>query len=225
MTPASKFFTESERKAISSAVAEAERMTSGEVIPVVATISGRYDRAEDLFGVVVSLLLLALSWIFFQEIRPFEGNWSSGLTFTLGLISIIFIVAWGYVVGTMAANYLPILRWPLLTKREMLHEVERSAAAALHRFRIQRTVSATGILIYVSLYERMVHVLADDAIGKRLSHSDWDTVRDLVIKGFRAHRPAEGLSRAILKCGELLSRHFPIKSGGVDINNELRIID
>jgi len=226
MTLASKFFTQDERKAITSAVAEAERRTSGEIIPVIATVSGRYDRAEDLFGVVVALLLLALSWIFFQDIRPFETNWSSGLALGLGLISVLVIAAWGFIVGTIVATYLPILRRPFLTKQEMRQEVERNSAAAFQRFRVHRTRANTGVLIYVSLYERMVQVLGDDAINKRLNQSDWDAVRDLVIKGFRAHRPAEGLSRAILKCGEILSQYFPVPPSDVNqASNELRILD
>lgn len=226
MKMASKFFSEEERKAISSAVAEAERRTSGEIVPVVATVSGHYDRAEDLFGVLTALLALALSWIFFQEIQPVKGDWASGQTFPLGLVSLLLIVAAGFVLGTAAATYLPVLRLPLLPRQEMRREVERSAAEAFQRFRVRKTAAGTGILIYVSLHERMVQVLGDDAISARMNQRDWDAVRDLVIEGFRSGRAAEGLKQAILKCGELLSRYFPSQPGDVnEVTNELRIID
>lgn len=226
MKPASKLFSEDERRTIASAVMDAERRTSGEIVPVVATASGRYDRAEDLCGVTVALVALALAWSLFQDIRPVAGDWASGRTLALGLVSLLLIVAGGFVLGTAAATLLPGLRLPFVTEREMREEVERSAAEAFHRFRVRKTAAGTGILLYVSLYEHMVRVLGDDAIGEKLSQKDWDAVRDLVIEGIRANRAAEGLSRAILKCGELLSRYFPIRPGEAnEIRNELRIID
>ncbi len=226
MKPASQFFSEDERRTIAAAVTEAERQTSGEIVPVVATASGRYDRAEDLFGVVLALLALALAWISFQDIRSVAGGWASGQTLALGLLPLLLIVAGGFVLGTVAATLLPVLALPFVTDKEKREEVERSAAEAFHRFRVRKTAAGTGILLYVSLYERMVRVLGDDAISEKLNQKDWDTVRDLVITGLRSNRGAEGLSQAILKCGELLSRYFPLQPGDVnEIRNELRIID
>jgi putative membrane protein len=226
MKPASQFFSEDERRTIAAVVAEAERQTSGEIVPVLATASGRYDRAEDLFGVVAALLALALAWILFQDIRPATGGWASGQTLVLGLLPLLLIVAAGFVLGTVAATLLPVLALPFVTEKEKREEVERAAAEAFYRFRVRKTAAGTGILLYVSLYERMVRVLGDDVISEKLNQKDWDTVRDLVITGIRANRGAEGISQAILKCGELLSRHFPRQPGDVnEIKNELRIID
>ena len=188
MKRASKFFSEEERRAIASAVAEAERKTSGEIIPVVASVSGRYDRAEDIFGVVVALLALALTSFFFQDIRTAEGDWVSGQALSLGLVPILLIVAGGFVLGSMTATYFPVLKLPFMTKRAKRQEVERSAAEAFHRFRVRKTVAGTGILIYVSLYERMIRVLGDDTISEKLDEKDWETVLNLVIEGLRADR-------------------------------------
>ncbi len=40
-----------------------------------------------------------------------------------------------------------------------------------------------GVLIYLSLFEHRVRVLADDAIQDKVSQSDWEAVRDLIIAG------------------------------------------
>ena len=61
------------------ALGEAEEKTSGEIVPVVATVSGRYDRAEDLFGLVLAAIALVVSWIAFQDIRPRGGDWEAGM--------------------------------------------------------------------------------------------------------------------------------------------------
>lgn len=226
MKPANQFFSEDERKAIAAAVTEAERRTSGEIVPVVATSSGRYDRAEDLFGVVIALLALALAWILFQDIRPVAGDWASGQRLALGLLPLLLIVAGGFVVGTVAATLMPVLALPFVSGKEKREEVERGAAEAFHRFRVRKTAGGTGILLYVSLRERMVRVWGDDAISEKVDQAEWDAVRDLVITGIRDGRGGEGVSQGILKCGELLGRHFPLEPGDVnEIGNELRVID
>ncbi len=70
------------------------------------------------------------------------------------------------------------------------------------------------------------HVLADDAIQDKVSQSDWEAVRDLIIAGIRKRRPGEGLCQAIARCGDLLSGSFPIEPGDTnELSNELRLID
>jgi putative membrane protein len=66
MKRASKLLSDSDRKKISEAVAEAEKTTSGEIVTTIATSSGRYDRAEDIFGLLVGLVSLGLCWMWFQ---------------------------------------------------------------------------------------------------------------------------------------------------------------
>ena len=85
MRRASKYFTETERDSIAAAVRDAETKTSGEIVPVLATASGRYDRAEDLFGLAFAIAVLVVCWILFQEVRPVEGDWASGQRLALGL--------------------------------------------------------------------------------------------------------------------------------------------
>jgi putative membrane protein len=225
MRRAREFISTEDLMAIRAAITKAERKTSGEIVPVVATASGRYDRAEDIFGVIVAMLALSLSWICFQGIRPIEGNWVSGHTIILGLGPILLIIAAGFALGSAGATYFPVLRLPFITKKEMREEVERSAAEAFHRFRVSKTAAGTGILIYVSLYERMVRVQGDETISSKMVPNDWDEVLITVIDGLKTTRPAQGITQGILKSGELLSRHFPIQPDDInEISNELHII-
>ena len=58
MKLASQIFNDQERKRVDDAVAQAEKRTSAEIVPVVATSSGRYDRAEDIVGLFVGLIVV-----------------------------------------------------------------------------------------------------------------------------------------------------------------------
>jgi putative membrane protein len=226
MVRASKFLTEEEKSAIARAIGEAEKKTTAEIVPVVATRSGRYDRAEDVVGVVVGLIAVAAVWLLFQKVEAVGEEWGTAHRCSVSLIAILGTFTIGFIVGTFAATAVPALAYPLIGRREKEEEVERSARRAFVEFQVRRTVGGTGILIYVSLFERMVWVLGDTAIGQKLSQSHWDEVRDLIVDGLRRRRPAEGLQSAIARCGELLAEHFPLAPGDVnEIANELRLID
>jgi putative membrane protein len=226
MKRASHFLTEEDRKTISEAVAEAEKNTSGEIVPAIATVSGRYDRAEDIAGLALALAAVTLSWTLFQDIRFPEGDWTAGPRIALGLLPCLVIILMGFAAGSALASYVPVLRRPFIARKEMDEEVERRAHEVFARERVRGTTGGTGILIYVSLYERIVRVLPDDAIAGKISQAEWNAVRDLVLDGIKTEHPGQGLTQAVLKCGELLKEHFPIEPGDVnELTNELRILD
>jgi putative membrane protein len=224
MKTASTLFNEQERQSIAAAVTDAEKHTAGEIVPVVASVSGRYDRAEDLFGLLLGLVALAVAWMLFQDTTA--ADWAAGHTPTLGLAAIIAIVLGGFVVGASLATRFPVLRLVLIPRREMLEEVERRALEAFQRHRVRTTAGGTGVLIYVSLYERMVRVVGDDAVAEKVSPLEWESICTLVVDAMKAGRAAQGLAQAISRSGELLARHFPIQPGdGNELANALILID
>jgi len=226
MQRARDFFSPEEREKISKAVREAEKLTAGEIVPVVATSSGRYERAEDVGGLLFSLAAVTASWLRFQRVLPVQGDWSHGYRLTLGLGSLLLILIAGFMVGVAVTSRVAWLRRLLATRREMRREVERGAEEAFARFRVARTVGGTGILLYVSLFERMVCVLGDAPIGAKLDQEIWDKIHATITDGIRRKRPADAFCQAIAHCGELLSQHFPHRAGDVNkLGNELRIID
>ena len=225
MKKASAWFTESDRKALAEDIARAESATTGEIVPVVATTSGNYDRAEDLFGLVFALISLSVYWLL-RGVAPFGSKWSSGPAEGLSLPVVLSIVVVAFIVGVVLATAIPSLRTPFIPKSEMGKEVERRAAEAFHRFRIRNTAGATGVLIYVSLFEHAVRVFGDNAINEKVDQKTWQEICDLVVDGIRKGEPAGGLSAGILRCGEVLARHFPIDPGDKnELVNTLHLID
>lgn len=207
MRKASSWFSIEDRAAVEAAIAEAESGTSGQIVPVVATSSGRYDRAEDLFGLFFALVALAVAWVLFQGAPT--ADWSEVVTPALGLSSVIAIVFGGFIVGTVLASHVPLLRLPFVPRSEMQAEVERAASAAFHSHQVRRTAAGTGILIYVSLQERMVRVIGDDLVAEQISAADWDAICQVVVDGMRRGESAAGLVNALQKAGELLGRLLP----------------
>lgn len=225
MKKASAWFTEKDRNAIAEDIARAETATSGEIVPVVATASGSYDRAEDLFGLVFALAALSVVWVFGGVL--FAGcAWSTDPAGGLSLPVVLSVVAAAFFVGAFLATFVPGLRRPLIPGSEMDSEVERRAAESFHRFRIRGTAGATGVLIYVSLFEHRVRVYGDDAINEKIDGETWQEICNLVVDGIKKGDLSGGLRAGILRCGEVLTRHFPIEPGDRnELVNTLHLID
>ena len=92
------FFDNNGRARIRDAVSEAESHTSAEIVPVLTDCSGRYDRAEDLFGFFFAIVSLAFCWINFQDVIT-DGAWQSqqAPNLQLGLAIIILVLVLGFV--------------------------------------------------------------------------------------------------------------------------------
>ncbi len=224
MKTAKSLFSAEDKQAVEAAIAEAEKMTAGEIVTVVATVSGRYDRAEDLFGLLFALIALSVAWLLLQGTTT--EAWSATPTHVLGLPAIVGILIGGFVVGAALATHFPMLRLPFIARAEMIEEVERRARETFQRQSVRNTSSGTGVLIYVSLYEHIVKVIGDDGVAAQLSSDSLEKICTLVVDGLRQGRPADGLSQAVKKTGELLAPHLPPTVGDVnEIANQLILID
>ncbi len=222
LVKASTLFTETDREAIEQAIIKAEENTSGEIIPIIASASGRYDRAEDIFGLLFSLFCVAIGWALFHNNAP-NGDWSS---FNFDLTAILLTMFLSFIIGVLLTHLCPVLRSPFITKKEMEEEIDRAAAAAFQHNQLHNTEDSTGILIYISLYEHQVKVVGDDAICAKLTQSDWQHICDVIIKDFKEKQYSNGIIEGIYLSGKLLAEHFPIKEGDIDeLTNELVIID
>lgn len=63
-----------------------------------------------------------------------------------------------------------------------------------------------GILLFVSLFERRIEVMADTGICRQVAPEAWQEVVARIRHGIATGRLADGLVAAIERCGELLAR-------------------
>jgi putative membrane protein len=104
--------------------------------------------------------------------------------------------------------------------------VDAAAAEAFERLHARRTKGATGIVIYVSLFERRVAIRADRAVSEKVPPDAWKEICSGMTRALGEGRPRDGFVEAIRKCGDLLARHFPVRPGDEnELTNELRVLD
>jgi len=217
MKRATKLFGAAAVEAVETAIAAAEQQTGAEIVPVVASVSGRYDRAEDLFGVCCALGALAVAWILGDA-----QAWTDGSTIGLGMALAAVVV--GFIIGTVIATKLTVLRLPFISRAEMLEEVERRALETFQRQRVRDTANSSGVLIYVSLYEHLVKVIADDHAASKLPDHALDSICAAVVDGLKQGNADKGLVAAIAKTGEVLAHAIPPDTEN-HLPNQLILID
>ena len=161
MVNAEKLFSETELIDIETSIVSAEDNTSAEIVVAVATESGRYDRGECHFGVVVAVLVLVLAnlgWATFGNAE--DGSFLDGIPIYWQLA----IVVAGYCCGMIAASYDSRLRMLLGTDDEVVEEVSKGARLVFLEQVLSSERQGGAVLIYVSLAECRVAVMVDDRI-------------------------------------------------------------
>lgn len=219
---ASKLFTVEDRKAVSTAVVEAEKETSAEIVPVVATTSDAYERAEDLVGLAMSMIMVVVVW---TQIPLLFSDWDSE-HFAIPLPFVLYAMAGGWITGVVFAKVAPWLKRLAVSRKKMTVRVLTAAHHAFDSLHAHKTAGGTGVVIYVSLFERRVCVWADRHVSAKIPEAEWKGITEALIKALREGKPKDGMVEAIRHCGDLLSKHFPVKPGDVnELSNELRLLD
>ena len=197
------------REQIEAAVQEAERHTSGEIVPMVVTQSHDYAGVR---AVAAALLAFAAGAVVLAS--PLEAAlWLPPLQ--------VAVFAAGYAL----AGWRPLLFWLVPRSRGEWH-VDRAAKLAFVEEGLVETRDRTGILIFVSLLEHQVEVLADGGIGACVEDGTWDGVVHRVLDGIRAGEAERGLCEAIALCGRILAGPFPPRHDDRDeLSNRVRGLD
>ena len=225
MSRASKLFTDRDKERIEQAVADAESKTSAEIVPAVASESGRYDRAEDIAGVWLSIIVMALTWVVVQTQSADTAQWGSTWTrFELPFLILAVIV--GYALGMFVATFSWTLRRLFTPKKHMTAEVEARAGQVFFDRRVHHTEGATGMLIYISLFECIATVRADETALEKLGQPALDELCAKLVEGIKGGDLTTALCDVIEDAGDRLAAVLPQTDGKRnEIENALIILD
>ena len=192
-------FNVEEKRIINQALMDAEDQTGCEIVVVVADASGRYDRGEDIFGLVLSLLVLSALWLglpLLQQAGGSSASWEAAAA-PLGLISILTVIFISFAAGAWLATIFPALKMLFVARQEMEDEVSRAAQSSFFEYDLRKAKNGAGILIYISVFERMVQVLGDEAASAHLQDGDFQAICDEIRTGLKKGKAADGLVQAM----------------------------
>ncbi len=181
------------RERVTRAVREAEATLSAEIVPCVFEQSSPYP--ETLWGGAAAAMSLAVAALFLiDEFRPLWTPLSSLL---------LWVPAAGLAGAALGRWSAPVKRL-LIGGPRMEAAVARRAKEVFFDRGIARTAGRDGVLIFASLLERRVVVLADEAVRAKTSPGAWDAVVAAMTAHAADGRVADGLCAAVETTAEAL---------------------
>lgn len=225
MQRASDLFNEEQRNDIEKAVGEAEAKTSCEIVPVVATASGRYDRPVDMIGLWFAVLTAVIVWLVFPRPSNESGGWD-GMPVYVGVLIMCAGVLSAFMAGALAGSRIGWLRRLFTPRKQMLEEVASRAREIFFDKRVHHTSGATGLLIYVSWFEHMAVVLGDQTVLEKLGQESLDRLCQQLTKDLQQGNSTEAICGVIAEAGRQLSGPLPRAEGDVnEFQNALVLVD
>jgi putative membrane protein len=205
--PLKKFINDQDIIKIENAVKEAERQTSGEIVPMIVARSYHYPLSDVIGGFAFALPVALL-------LTYFIGGWlwigHHNMWLFLGLITIFFICF------NQTVKRIDSLKRFFISDKEIEEEVEEAAVTAFFREGLYRTKDETGILIFISVFERRVWVLADRGINAKVKEGEWDAIVRMITEGIKNKNQTDGICKAIGETARILKEHFPKKADDKD---------
>ena len=199
---AKNFLTDTDQKKIIDSVKEVEQITSGEIVPMVVSSSYHYPMSDVIGGFIFSLPISLIMTNFIGG-RLWIGTQNMWLF--LGLVTVLFILFHWIIKNVLWLKKL------FISKRELDAEVEEAALIGFFNEGLYKTRDNTGILLFISVFEQRVWVLADKGINDKVDRGQWDKIVNIILDGIKRKSQADAICQAIIKVGEILEEHFPIK--------------
>lgn len=200
-------FTREDHEAISASIRQAEKLTSGQIVCVLARSSSAYAHIPLLWSSVLALLTPWPLIVFTQ--------WSVQWIFLLQIV--VFILS------SLILSWMPLrlILVPRAVQRARAHR------AALEQFVVRgvdRTQNRTGVLIFVSLAEHYARIIADEGVSSKVGGSEWQAAIDALAAHMRDGHIAAGFAAAIERCGVVLASHAPPDGSANDLPDRLYVM-
>jgi putative membrane protein len=206
-----------DRARISDAITQAETKTSGEIFCVLAKEVSRYREVPLMWAAVAAFVLppllvmaglhrLALASIFTswtdESQRAMEGLILRALsTFELGQAGIFLVVA--------VIVALPAVRRVMTPGFLKSYRVRQAARRHFVAVGARLSHAEPHILIFASLADRRVELVAHDNIHQAVGEGPWNESVAAVVEGIKAGKAGDGFVKAVGICGAALAQHFP----------------
>lgn len=189
---------EDDRRVVREAIARAEKKTIGEIVPVVVERSDPHPGAN-WFAALCCVLIgsaLTAAWL------PWESP-------AFVLLAQLAMGSLGFVLAVL----LPDFKRLFVFSNRATSVAEEQAFQEFYANGLQKTEAATGVLIFVSLLEHRVVVMADEGINSRVEDGFWNKTNEAILRGIDRGSLRDGLVAGIDLTGDCLAEFFPWVEG------------
>lgn len=209
--------TKDDHARISQAIAKAESKSAGEIFCVLTHEVSRYREVPLAWAAIAAFLLpplftaAGLNWLAQADLVSTWTDESARATrgIILGALSSYTLLQAAIFVIVAVIVAQPTVRralTPRFLKRHRVRQVARHHFAASGA---KLSHAEPHILIYASLGDRQVELVAHQAIHDAVGEGPWNAAVAAVADGMKQKKPGDGFVRAIEICGSALAAHFP----------------
>ncbi len=195
----SSYLNDDQFKEIESLITTIETKTDGEVLPVIAKQSQNY-KPYSLLMALISLAILMPAFAYLNQLTVI-----SNLAFWILSISVLLISLLIFPQIMNTACFVSFLS-QLTNNKDIIRQ---KAYLEFYANNIGKTQFKTGVLIYISLLEKQIVVLADKAINERVGPEQWAHTVTAITKGIQEKNLFQGLQNGLKECGQILEKEFP----------------
>ena len=129
-----------------------------------------------------------------------------------------------WVIGYGLFN-LNLFKRTVISKEYMNQEVNQRALQLFYENGINQTRDETGILVFISLFERKIEIIADKGINNVVDQSFWDSSVELIRSHIQEGSIVKGVEKAIEHFTTKLEIEFPVKEDDTDEISNLVMTD
>ena len=168
---------------------------------VVVHVSDRYVLYPIVYGAVAAVAVLALLAVFWPDLPLRDGFLATAIAFAA---------------ISLALEWLPLKLATVPGK--VKHHHARDMAHRVFAARIlSHADKRPGILLFASLGERYLQIVADHEIAARVPQATFDHIAAELSEAARRGRIVDGMEYAIEDCAKILEKHFPAKMSGSEL--------
>ncbi len=200
------FLTENEKQNISNAIQRVEEKTSGELVTVIARASDEYLYIPLLWAALLALVVPAIVILLQLQLEA---------TMIYSIQVICFMVA-------MVLFRIPPIAMRLIPKSVKYRRAHRLAQEQFYLQGLHLTKERTGVLIFVSVAEQYVEIIADKGINDVVPPGTWDRIVESFVTDVKSNNICVGFISAVEVCGKVLEECFPADSSNInELTNHL----
>lgn len=212
-----KYLTSDEILKLEQEIADVELLTQAEIMPVIVSSSSSYSYLK-----VNLMLFTAFIFTLLADILIPHLYWDHGvkslISLSIGFLIVFFLAPW------LAKNR--CIKSFFVFGSEKSEQVFKRARIEFYENRITNTKEKIGVLIFISMIEHQVVILADKKISDALPEDTWQKSVNIIIKNMKSKKMFEGLSLGLKELSLPLIKHFPVKPNDKnELSNQVIIKD
>lgn len=203
------FFSPSYQEELDTAIQELELKSSVELVTVIYPECDNYRDIELWGGIFLAFLALVIKFMVPAIIHIYAILFGTLLAFSLG----IGLIKW-----------FPNLKYRLINKKRMRRQAEIMARAIFQKAHIHRTSHHTGVLLFISTFERQAVLLWDIGVDVALTIDELDKLQFQFKEIFNTPNPPQALLAKIRSSIPIFEGHLPVQPNDInELPNHLHV--